>query len=45
MADALEGRRPATSEDIKAVQAELRAIGRRLDKIEERLPKKRSSKS
>ena len=45
MAEALEGRRPATSEDIKAVQAELRAIGRRLDKIEERLPKKRSSKS
>jgi hypothetical protein len=45
MADALEGRRPATSDDIKAVQAELRAIGRRLDKIEERLPKKRSSKS
>ena len=41
MAGALEGRRPATSEDIKAVQAELRAIGRRLDKIEERLPKKR----
>ncbi len=45
MAGALEGRRPATSEDIKAVQAELRAIGRRLDKIEERLPKKRTSKS
>jgi polyhydroxyalkanoate synthesis regulator phasin len=52
MADALEGRRPATSDDIKEVRAELRAIGRRLDKIEERLPKrasrsgsKRSSKS
>jgi hypothetical protein len=45
MSDALEGRRPATYDDIKAVQAELRAIGRRLDKIEERLPKKRSSKS
>ena len=45
MADALEGRRPATYDDVKALQAELRAIGRRLDKIEERLPKKRSSKS
>ena len=53
MAGAIEGRRPATSDDIKEVRAELRAIGRRLDKIEERLPKrasrgrssKRSSKS
>ena len=45
MAEAIEGRRPATSDDIKAVQAELRAIGRRHDKIEERLPKKRSTKS
>ena len=45
MAEALEGRRPATYDDIKALQAELRAIGRRLDRIEERLPKKRSSKS
>jgi hypothetical protein len=45
MTEAIEGRRPATYDDIKAVQAELRAIGRRLDKIEERLPKKRSSKS
>ena len=40
---AIEGRRPATSDDIKELKAELRAIGRRLDKIEERLPKKRSS--
>jgi hypothetical protein len=45
MAGAIEGRRPATSDDIKEVRAELRAIGRRLDKIEERLPKKRSSGS
>jgi hypothetical protein len=45
MAGALEGRRPATSDDIKEVRAELRAIGRRLDKIEERLPKKRASSS
>ncbi len=43
MADALEGRRPATSDDIKELRAELRAIGRRLDKIEERLPKRRKS--
>ena len=41
MTEAIEGRRPATSDDIKEVRAELRAIGRRLDKIEERLPKKR----
>ena len=42
MAGAIEGRRPATSDDIKELRAELRAIGRRLDKIEERLPKKRT---
>ncbi len=41
--EAIEGRRPATADDLKEVRAELRAIGRRLDKIEERLPKKRSS--
>ena len=45
MAEAIEGRRPATSDDIKELRAELRAIGRRLDKIEERLPKKRTSGS
>ena len=43
MTEALEGRRPATSDDIKELRAELRAIGRRLDRIEERLPKRRSS--
>jgi polyhydroxyalkanoate synthesis regulator phasin len=42
MAEALEGRRPATSDDIKELRAELRAIGRRLDRIEERLPKRRT---
>ena len=41
--EAIEGRRPATADDLKEVRAELRAIGRRLDKIEERLPKKRSA--
>src|SRR5918992_5992226 len=39
---ALEDRRPATYEDIRELQAELRRIGRRLDEIEERLPAERS---
>jgi chromosome segregation ATPase len=39
---AIEDRRPATSEDIRELKAELRRIGRRLDDIEERLPAKRS---
>jgi chromosome segregation ATPase len=39
---AIEERRPATSEDIRELKAELRRIGRRLDAIEERLPAKRS---
>src|SRR5215211_5760220 len=43
MTEAIEGRRPATYDDIKELRAELRAIGRRLDRIEERLPKRRSS--
>jgi chromosome segregation ATPase len=38
---ALEDRRPATSEDIRELRAELRRIGRRLDAIEARLPAKR----
>ena len=45
MTEALEGRRPATADDIKELQKELRAIGRRLDRIEESLPKKRSGSS
>ena len=45
MTEALEGRRPATYDDIKELQAELRAIGRRLDRIEEQLPKRRSGSS
>jgi polyhydroxyalkanoate synthesis regulator phasin len=45
MTEALGGRRPATYDDIKELRAELRAIGRRLDRIEERLPKRRSSAS
>jgi hypothetical protein len=45
MTEALEGRRPATADDIKELQKELRAIGRRLDRIEESLPKKRGAGS
>jgi hypothetical protein len=41
MTEAIEGRRPATYDDIKELRADLRAIGRRLDGIEERLPKRR----
>ncbi len=43
MAGAIEGRRPATVDDLREVKSELRAIGRRLDAIEERLPAKRST--
>ena len=45
MTEALEGRRLATNDDIMELRAELRAIGRRLDRIEERLPKRRTSSS
>jgi chromosome segregation ATPase len=38
----LDDRRPATSEDVRELKAELRKIGRRLDAIEERLPAKAS---
>ena len=41
MAGAIEGRRPATLDDLRELRSELRAIGRRLDAIEERLPAKR----
>jgi hypothetical protein len=42
VAGAIEGRRLATHDDIAELKAELHAIGRRLDAIEERLPAKRS---
>jgi hypothetical protein len=45
VAEAIEGRRPATYDDVKDLRKELRAIGRRLDAIEERLPKRRTKKS
>jgi len=35
-----EGGRPASQDDIKAVRKELRAIAKRLDRIEDRLSKK-----
>jgi uncharacterized membrane protein YccC len=42
---AIEERRPATSDDLRDLRAELRAIGRRLDAIEERLPAPRAKRS
>jgi uncharacterized membrane protein YccC len=39
---AIEERRPATSDDLRDLRAELRVIGRRLDAIEERLPPARA---
>jgi DNA-directed RNA polymerase subunit F len=41
VAGAIDERRPASGEDIREIKAELRAINRRLDAIEERLPKQR----
>jgi hypothetical protein len=43
VAEVIEGRRPATADDVKELKAELRAIGRRLDALEERLPAKRGA--
>ena len=45
VAGAIEGRRLATQDDMREVRAELRAIGRRLDAIEERLPARRGAKA
>ena len=42
---AIDTTRPATYEDVRELQAELRALARRLDKIEERLPAQRGTKS
>ena len=39
----IEGRRPANLDDIRELKRELRALGRRLDAIEERLPAKRKA--
>jgi polyhydroxyalkanoate synthesis regulator phasin len=43
MTEAIEGRRPASYDDIRELKAELRAIGRRLEAIEERLPARRTA--
>ena len=42
VARSIESGRPATYEDVRELQTELRRIARRLDAIEERLPAKRS---
>lgn len=42
---AFEEARPATHDDIKDLEKELRAIGRRLDAIEERLPPERKPRA
>jgi hypothetical protein len=39
---AIDDRLPATNEDLRELKAELRAIGRRLDAIEKKLPARRS---
>jgi gas vesicle protein len=41
VAEAIDERRPATHEDIRELKSELRAIARRLEAIEKRLPAKR----
>ncbi len=41
--EAIEGRRPATQDDLRELSAELRTIGRRLDAIEKRLPQRRAA--
>lgn len=43
MTEAIEGRRPANLDDIRELKAELRAVSRRLDAIEQRLPAKRKA--
>jgi hypothetical protein len=42
---AIEGGRPATHDELRDLQKEVRALGRRLDAIEKRLPAKRSTSS
>jgi hypothetical protein len=38
----LEGRSPATHDDLKEIRSELRALARRIDKLEKKAPKKKS---
>jgi polyhydroxyalkanoate synthesis regulator phasin len=37
----IEGRAPATQEELSAIRAELRALGRRIDKLEKKAPAKK----
>lgn len=43
VAEVIDTRRPATYEDVRDLKADLRAIARRLDAIEERLPAARKA--
>lgn len=43
LVEVLEERRPVTHQDLEPLKKDLRAILRRLDEIEKRLPAKRSS--
>jgi hypothetical protein len=43
VAEAIDTRRPATYDDVRELKAELRAIGRRLNAIEGRLPAPRKA--
>lgn len=45
LVEALEDRRPVTFQDLEPLKHDLRAILRRLDELEERLPAKRPSGS
>jgi polyhydroxyalkanoate synthesis regulator phasin len=42
---AIDAGRPATHEELQNLQKEIRALGRRLDKIEKRLPAKGTTSS
>src|SRR5436305_8167393 len=42
---AIDERRPVTTDDLQEIRSELRAISRRLDAIEKRLPARRGSAS
>jgi hypothetical protein len=42
---AIDERLPATQDDVRELKAELRAISRRLDAIEKRLPRQRRATS
>jgi polyhydroxyalkanoate synthesis regulator phasin len=39
----LEGRSPATHDDLSEIRSELKALARRIDKLEKKAPKKKKS--